>query len=149
LSVTSGILSTKQKSGVRLEILTFGEAAEYSRPAVARKPRIEIAGGLYHPITRGNNRKRIFQSHDDHLKFLRLLEHQKAKQPFYVYAYCLMPNHVHLLAKLRDDPISCVELGVRPDAISTIPYRGFILKRDQKRFEFSRVTHLIKPPSFY
>ena len=92
--------------GVRLEILTFGEPAEYSWPAVARKPRIEIAGGLYHLITRGNNRQRIFQSPDDHLKFLRLLERQKAKQPFYVYAYCLMPNHVHLLAEMRDDQIS-------------------------------------------
>src|SRR5436853_7425658 len=56
--------ANKQQRGVRLEILTFGEPAEYSRPAVARKPRIEIAGGLYHLITRGNNRKRIFQSHD-------------------------------------------------------------------------------------
>src|SRR6267143_3354875 len=94
---------TKTKRGVRLEILTIGEPAEYSRPAVARKPRIEIAGGLYHLITRGNNRQRIFQSHDDHLKFLRLLERQKAKLPFYVYAYCLMPNHVHLLAEMRSD----------------------------------------------
>ena len=92
--------------------MTFGEPAEYSRPAVARKPRIEIAGGLYHLITRGNNRKRIFQSPDDHLKFLRLLERQKAKQPFYVYAYCLMPNHVHLLAEMRDDPISRVMHGL-------------------------------------
>ena len=104
--------ANKQQRGVRLEILTFSEPAEYSRPAVARKPRIEIAGGLYHLITRGNNRKRIFQSPDDHLKFLRLLERQKAKLPFYVYAYCLMPNHVHLLAEMRDDPISRVMHGL-------------------------------------
>src|SRR6266404_4682508 len=32
-----------------------------------RKPRIEIAGGLYHVITRGNNRRKIFRSHDDYL----------------------------------------------------------------------------------
>ena len=55
---------------------------------MARKPRIEIPGGLYHIITRGNNRKRIFQSHDDYLKFLELLKRQKSKQPFYLYAYC-------------------------------------------------------------
>ena len=92
--------------------MTFGEPAEYSPPAVARKPRIEIASGLYHLITRGNNRQRIFHSPDDHLKFLRLLERQKAKLPFYVYAYCLMPNHVHLLAEMRDDPISRVMHGL-------------------------------------
>lgn len=79
---------------------------------MARKPRIEIAGGLYHIISRGNNRKRIFQSHDDHLKFLRLLERQKSKLPFYLYAYCLMPNHVHLLAEMQDDPLSRVMHGL-------------------------------------
>ena len=75
---------------------------------MARKPRIEIAGGLFHIITRGNNRRRIFRSHDDYLKFLLFLESQKAKRPFYLYAYCLMPNHVHLLAEMQDDPISRV-----------------------------------------
>jgi putative transposase len=75
---------------------------------MARKPRIEIPGGLYHIITRGNNRKRIFRSHADYLKFLGLLERQKSKRPFYLYAYCLMPNHIHLLAEMQDDPISRV-----------------------------------------
>ena len=80
--------------------------------SMARKPRIEIPGGLYHIITRGNNRKRIFQSHDDYLKFLELLKRQKSKQPFYLYAYCLMPNHIHMLAEMQDDPISRVMQGL-------------------------------------
>jgi REP element-mobilizing transposase RayT len=79
---------------------------------VARKPRIEIAGGLYHIITRGNNRRRIFRSHDDYLKFLAFLESQKAKRPFYLYAYCLTPNHVHLLAEMLDERISRVMHGL-------------------------------------
>jgi len=73
-----------------------------------RKPRIEIGGGLYHVITRGNNRRKIFRSHDDYLRFTRILEQQKAKLPFYLYAYCLMPNHLHLLIEMRDDPVSRV-----------------------------------------
>jgi REP element-mobilizing transposase RayT len=79
---------------------------------MARKPRIEITGGLYHVITRGNNRRRIFRSQDDYLKFLAFLESQKAKRPFYLYAYCLMPNHVHLLAEMQDDPMSRVMHGL-------------------------------------
>jgi putative transposase len=71
-----------------------------------RKPRIEIGGGLYHVITRGNNRRKIFQSHDDYLKFTGLLQQQKSKLPFYLYAYCLMPNHVHLLIEMQDDLVS-------------------------------------------
>ena len=73
---------------------------------MARKPRIEIAGGLYHVISRGNNRRKIFRSHDDYLKFTGLLQQQKSKLPFYLYAYCLMPNHVHLLIEMQDDPLS-------------------------------------------
>ena len=71
-----------------------------------RKPRIEIGGGLYHVISRGNNRRKIFRSHDDYLRFTSIVAQQKAKLPFYLYAYCLMPNHVHLLIEMRDDPVS-------------------------------------------
>jgi REP-associated tyrosine transposase len=71
-----------------------------------RKPRIEIGGGLYHVITRGNNRRKIFRSRDDYLNFTSILEQQKVKLPFYLYAYCLMPNHVHLLIEMKDDPVS-------------------------------------------
>jgi putative transposase len=71
-----------------------------------RKPRIEIAGGLYHVISRGNNRRKIFRSHDDYLKFTSIVAEQKSKLPFYLYAYCLMPNHFHLLIEMQDDPVS-------------------------------------------
>lgn len=71
-----------------------------------RKPRLEIQGGLYHIITRGNNRQLIFGSDDDYRKFLFQLAHQKAKLPFYLYAYCLMPNHINLLVERQNDYIS-------------------------------------------
>jgi putative transposase len=73
-----------------------------------RKPRLEIEGGLYHVITRGNNRQLIFGSDDDRHRFLLQLGHQKAKLSFYLYAYCLMPNHIHLLVERREDSISRV-----------------------------------------
>jgi putative transposase len=73
-----------------------------------RKPRLEIEGGLYHVITRGNNRQLIFGSDDDHHRFLLQLIHQKGKLPFYLYAYCLMPNHIHLLVERQEDSISRV-----------------------------------------
>src|SRR5947207_3410277 len=71
-----------------------------------RKPRIEIGGGLYHVITRGNNRRKIFRCHDDYRKFTGLLQQQKNNLPFYLYAYCLMPNHFHLLIEMQDDLVS-------------------------------------------
>lgn len=64
---------------------------------MARRARAEVEGGLYHVITRGNNRRQIFNSPADFEKFLSLLAVQKLKLPFFLYAYCLMSNHVHLL----------------------------------------------------
>ncbi|HEU4387813.1 MAG TPA: transposase, partial [Blastocatellia bacterium] len=48
----------------------------------------------------------------DYLKFLALLQSHKARRPFYLYAYCLMPNHVHLLVEMLDEPISRVMHGL-------------------------------------
>jgi REP element-mobilizing transposase RayT len=72
---------------------------------MARKPRLEVEGGLYHVITRGVDRRDIFHSAEDHQKFLALLGVQKDKLPFYLYAYCLMTNHIHLLIERRTDDI--------------------------------------------
>src|SRR5438128_11165833 len=70
-----------------------------------RKGRAEVGGGLYHVITRGNNRRQIFNSPVDYQKFLSLLSTQKAKLPFFLYAYCLMTNHVHLLIERQADSV--------------------------------------------
>lgn len=72
---------------------------------MARQPRAEVEGGLYHVITRGNNRRPIFNSPADYEKFLSLLGSQKIKLPFFLYAYCLMTNHVHLLIERRADKL--------------------------------------------
>ncbi len=64
---------------------------------MARKARAEVEGGLYHVIARGNNRRRIFDAPADYEKFLSLLTRLKVRLPFFLYAYCLMTNHVHLL----------------------------------------------------
>ena len=72
---------------------------------MARKARVELEGGLYHVITRGNNRQTIFKSDADYQKFLLLLEVQKQKLPYFLYAYCLMSNHVHLLIERQADAV--------------------------------------------
>jgi len=72
---------------------------------MARRPRIEIEGGLYHVIARGNARQDIFHSREDQLKFISLLEKAKQRLGFYVYAYCLMTNHLHLLIERRSETV--------------------------------------------
>jgi putative transposase len=72
---------------------------------MARKLRIELEGGLYHVITRGNDRQDIFHCAADHLKFLSLMARQKERLPFYLYAYCLMTNHIHLLIERQAETV--------------------------------------------
>jgi REP element-mobilizing transposase RayT len=79
---------------------------------MARRPRFEVEGGLYHIIARGNNRQAIFHSDEDYKKFLFLLGVQKQKLPFYLYSYCLMTNHFHLLIERQVDTIGHIMLRV-------------------------------------
>jgi hypothetical protein len=59
-------------------------------------------GNFYHVYNRGNNRQRIFFEERNYLYFLRLFE--KYLSPLVdVYAYCLMPNHFHLLIRIKDN----------------------------------------------
>jgi len=64
---------------------------------MARPLRIEYAGAFYHVTSRGNEKGRIYSAPQDRKKFLTYLEavHQKFK--VIIHAYCLMPNHYHLL----------------------------------------------------
>ncbi len=66
----------------------------------ARAP-IFTAQGVYHVYNRGHNRQQIFFDAKDYRRYLKRLTEYKEKHPVTVLAYCLMPNHVHLL--LRQD----------------------------------------------
>jgi len=79
---------------------------------MARLLRAEVEGGLYHLIARGNNRQVIFHDTEDFKKFLSLLSIQKAKLGFYLYAFCLMSNHIHLLIERQAEPIGRIMLRV-------------------------------------
>ena len=52
---------------------------------------------FYHVINRGNERARIFHKDEDYSAFIRLLAEAATRCPVKLYAYCLMPNHFHLL----------------------------------------------------
>jgi putative transposase len=52
---------------------------------------------IYHIINRGNRREAVFHDNYDYEKFLKLLIESKEKYAVKIYAYCLMPNHFHLV----------------------------------------------------
>ena len=80
---------------------------------MARRPRIFAPGLLYHVIVRGNQRRKTFRSDDDYKAYLDRLEIYRAKFSLRIYAYCLMPNHVHLLVESGITPVGKFMQGLQ------------------------------------
>jgi len=64
---------------------------------MARALRLEYPGAIYHAMARGNERKAVFRDDVDRLRFGEKLEESSEIFHIRLYAYCLMPNHWHLL----------------------------------------------------
>jgi putative transposase len=61
-------------------------------------------GEFYHVYNRGNNRQLIFFNNDNYLFFLKKIADQ-LKPVSEIVAYCLMPNHFHILLKANRNSI--------------------------------------------
>jgi putative transposase len=64
---------------------------------VARKPRIELAGGIHHVTARGNRREPIFHGDADRRLFQIELTRTVRRKRWGCLSYCLMGNHFHLV----------------------------------------------------
>jgi putative transposase len=65
---------------------------------MARLARLVVPDLPHHVTQRGARRMQVFFSHGDYRAYLRLLARQAARHDVAIWAYCLMPNHVHLIA---------------------------------------------------
>lgn len=68
-----------------------------------RITRTDIGNHCYHVINRANARLPIFFEEKDYLLFENVLEEAQEKFSMRILAYCLMPNHFHLVLYPRDD----------------------------------------------
>jgi len=68
-----------------------------------RANRTDIGGYCYHIINRANARLPIFFKEEDYVLFEKVLEEAKEKYSMQVLAYCLMPNHFHLVLLPEND----------------------------------------------
>jgi len=64
---------------------------------MARPPRIEYAGALYHVTSCGNAQENIYQDDTDSRQFYSVLAEVCDRFNWIIHAYCLMDNHYHLL----------------------------------------------------
>lgn len=97
-----------------------------------RRARRLAGSGIYHVMLRGVNRDSIFLEDEDFEWFLAALARVKEASGCQVFAYCLLPNHVHLVVRALGEPIGLVvkRLGVR--------YSGWFNRK------YGRVGHLFQ-----
>ena len=65
---------------------------------MARLARVVVPGNPHHVTQRGNRRQTTFFCDDDYRAYRDLMAEWCRRCDVRVWAYCLMPNHVHLIA---------------------------------------------------
>lgn len=81
-------------------------SASGSVARMARPLRIQFPGGLYHVTARGNGRQTLFLDDVDYARFLDVLQVVVARYRLLCHAYCLMPNHYHLMMETPEANLS-------------------------------------------
>jgi putative transposase len=80
---------------------------------------------VFHVLNRGNERRCLFESDGDYLAFLRVMSETAEAVPLRILAWCLMPNHWHLLLWPREDG----QLGRFMQRLTTTHVRRWRLHR--------------------
>ena len=78
---------------------------------MGRFARVVVSGIPYHVTHRGNRRDDVFYGAEDRARYCRWLREYSDLCGLEVWAYCLMSNHVHLLAVPRRDDALARSIG--------------------------------------
>ena len=86
---------------------------------MARLPRVVIPNIPHHVTQRGNRRQRTFFSNGDYALYLSLMAGACECYGVEILAYCLMPNHVHLIAVPQNERSLAWTMGEAHRAYTT------------------------------
>lgn len=122
---------------------------------MARALRITFPGAFYHVTSRGNDRKNVFKSKADRVKFLEYLKSATQKYSALIHAYCLMDNHYHLLLETPSGNLSQIMRHIngayttyfnvkraRSGHLFQGRYKAILVDIDEYAKELSRYIHL-------
>lgn len=70
---------------------------------MGRPTRVDLGDYVYHVINRANGRMALFKSQADYADFEYLLNEIRESYEMRILAYCIMPNHWHLLLYPQKD----------------------------------------------
>ena len=122
---------------------------------MARRPRLFAPGLLYHVIVRGNHRQKTFRTRRDYDAYLERLGRYCQKHKVSLHAYCLMPNHVHLLLECSRTPLAKFMQGLQQSYTQYFNlfhhkvghlfqgrYKAIICEKDEYLLALVRYIHL-------
>lgn len=122
---------------------------------MARPIRIEYPGAVYHVICRGNNRQAIYRDDGDRRHYLEKLSYYCQDKKVDLLAYCLLPNHVHLLLETPEGNLSKMMQPLqtsytmyfnkrhgRSGHLFEQRYKAMLVDRDNYLLQVSRYIHL-------
>lgn len=106
-------------------------------------------------MARGNRGQRTFKDKFDYQTFLRIISELKTQKSFLLHAYCLMPNHFHLLVEVNRFALSTImqslltryskRFNIRHRRLGHLfqgRYKAILCQKDAYLQELVRYTHL-------
>lgn len=122
---------------------------------MARALRIEYEGAYYHITSRGNEKRKIYFTKTDYLKFLEYIEQAKEKYAVRIHSYVLMTNHYHLIIETPKANLTKVMHYINSSYTAYINtkhkrsghlfqgrYKAILIDKDSYIMELSRYIHL-------
>lgn len=91
-----------------------------------RTVRVAPAGVIFHVLNRANARSRIFEKNLDYEAFRRIIGETAELIPMQIFAYCIMPNHWHMVLRPTKDG----DLGNFIQRLTTTHVRRWHLHRN-------------------
>jgi REP-associated tyrosine transposase len=114
---------------------------------MARQPRIEYPGALYHVISRGIERRDLFRDDTDRKRYLFYLERAVERFKCRIFGYCLMGNHVHLAIETGKIPLSRIMRSINTSYAGYFNTRhrrsGYLFQGRYKAFLVEKEPYLL------
>ena len=149
--MSNGVSNAGSNAGSDLD----SAASSIQTDTMPRSPRLFVPGLLYHVFSRGNNKQTIFTNHSDFQRFSQNITRFHKHLDFKLYAYCLLPNHFHLLIESPLTPISKIMQTIltsytmyfnkRYDSVGHLfqgRFKSIIVDKDEYLLQVSRYIHL-------
>jgi Transposase and inactivated derivatives len=73
---------------------------------MARKARLRSNNRIYHILLRGKDSQDIFLDDEDKVKMMQILKEKKQEDAFFLYSFCILNNHIHIIIREINDDVS-------------------------------------------